>query len=217
MVLFAASFICCAAPRLDPEKNQALTFVAIDEADAGVPEQARPLAHSASPSQLSTASAVSKEGSAESLAKPISCTTDPPDPKPTSTRGWIRYEFALRAGQVTTRSTRILQLPKMRESERVVGQYAVELWIGCELLDRVRFNFPLELGDPANRGTSKRPLHSPPSFTSGSELSAVVWVPNVQRATRVELVNRIAGTRTALVWPPNPSVDGGESPKEAGN
>lgn len=216
LALTATFLVCCAAPRLDPENNQALTFVAVDEADAGVPGQSQPPVHSASPSQLSTASNGSQEGGEESSAKPISCTTDPPDPKPTSTRGWVKFEFAMRDGQITTRSTQVLQTPKLRESERIVGQYAVELWIGCELLDRIRFNFPFELGGSAVRG-SKRPLHSPPSFTSGSELRAVVWVPNVQRATRAELVNRIAGTRTSLVWPPNPSVGAGESSKDAGN
>jgi len=206
--LLAPTVLACSGARLDPEKNQALTFDTTSPSDAGVAtSSAQPTLQKAAPSQLAlngarTASTVAP-GGASSLAEPIRCTQDPPDPKPISARDWVALEFTYVNGEAKPRASHRLQTQKPRDSARVVGRYAVELWIGCELIERVRFSFPLQAAELPPRTGKRHELHEQPSFTARGELKATVLVPFSDRATRAELVDRSAGTRVELAWPPN--------------
>jgi hypothetical protein len=205
--LFAPALFACAGARLDPEKNQALTFDTTSPSDAGVPTTAQPLVKKAAPSQLASEAGngepTAAPGNPSPPAEPIRCTQDPPDPKPTSTRDWFALEFSYVDAAAKLRSARRVQTPRPRDSARVVGRYAVELWIGCELIDRVRFSFPLQAAELPPKTGTRRALHEQPSLTARAELTATVLVPSSDRATRAELVDRSAGTRVALAWPPN--------------
>ena len=44
-----------------------------------------------------------------------------------------------------------------------MGRFALELWIGRELIDRVRFDFPL-IAAEETPGVTRRPLHDAPSL-----------------------------------------------------
>jgi len=128
---------------------------------------------------------------------------DPPDPKPIHTREWVAYEFAFKEGVVELSSLRREQTTKPRDTARRVGRYAIELWIGCELIDRVRFSFPLQAAEqPPLRG-SRHTLNEQPSLTANAHLTSVALVPLDLRATRAELVDRGTGKRSSLAWPPN--------------
>jgi hypothetical protein len=82
---------------------------------------------------------------------------------------------------------------------RNMGRFAVELWIGRELIDRVRFDFPLlAMGEPS--AGKKRPLREPPSFRG--KLAATVLVPASQRVRRAIVLDRATGKETELSWPP---------------
>lgn len=205
--LLAPVVLACSGARLDPEKNQALTFDTTSPGDAGVANTAQPILQKAAPSQLALNGARTEStiipGGTSSLAEQIRCTQDPPDPKPTSARDWVELEFTYANGEAKPRASRRLQTAKPRDSARVVGRYAVELWIGCELIDRVRFSFPLQAGESPPKTGKRHELHEPPSFSAGGELKATVLVPFSDRATRAELVDRSAGTRVQLPWPPN--------------
>jgi hypothetical protein len=87
-------------------------------------------------------------------------------------------------------------------AERKIGRFAVELWVGNELVERVRFDFPLLAADPAPDGR-KHPLRQTPAFGPGAETSREVLVPASDRATRAVLVDRQSGHTTALPWPPD--------------
>jgi hypothetical protein len=207
----------CSGARLDPEKNQALTFITSGPSDAGVEPPMLPMSRKAVPSQpvpgASQEQAEAASGSQTPAAEPIRCTQDPPDPKPTSTRDWFAFEFKFVQGAAHLQSAHRVQTAKPRDAVRVVGRYAVELWIGCELLDRVRFSFPLQAAEgPANTGP-RHALHEQPSLTARGDLRATVLVPFSDRATRAELVDRSAGTREALAWPPDLNAGKGE-PKQ---
>jgi len=93
------------------------------------------------------------------------------------------------------------ELERATATERHVGRFAVELWVGAELIDRVRFDFPLLAADPAPQGR-KRPLRGEPSFGPGAETSRDVLVPVSDRATRAVLVDRLDGRTIPLPWPP---------------
>jgi hypothetical protein len=92
-------------------------------------------------------------------------------------------------------------LPRPVATARRVGRFAVELWIGRELVDRVRFDFPLLAGEGAPPEGARRPLHPAPSM-GGVESHERVRVPDSDRATYAVLVDRLAGTSQPLEWPP---------------
>lgn len=207
----------CATARLDPERNQALTFDTLPASDAGLQtEGPNTQGPKQSPSQPGTSAVenVSVKTDADAKGEPLTCTVDPPDPKPSHTRDWLVYTFVYKEGSTKVDSVKTEHIPKPRDTSRVMGRYAVELWIGCELVDRVRFAFPLQAAEPASTSSTRRPLHEPPSFTAHAELRTTVRVPLDPRATRAELVDRGTGQRTALSWPPNPPEQA--PPKPAG-
>lgn len=125
----------------------------------------------------------------------------PPDPPPLVTRSQWLYRFRYERGKVVVAGVVRRELERPTPTERHVGRFAVELWVGAELIDRVRFDFPLLAADPAPRGL-KRPLHEEPSFGPGAETSRDVLVPASDRATRAVLVDRLDGHSVPLPWPP---------------
>jgi hypothetical protein len=83
-----------------------------------------------------------------------------------------------------------------------MGRFAFELWIGRELIDRVRFDFPMTSADPAP-SERKRPLDEPPTFSAGADVDRTILVPATPRATRAVLVDRGTQKTTELPWPPD--------------
>jgi hypothetical protein len=196
----------CAGARLDPDRNQALTFDTTPSDDAGVtPPAASEVPVRAAASQPSVAEDKTRTPDAPMSSEPITCTVDPPDPKPLHTRDWIIYDFSYDKGKAELRSQRRERTAKPRDTARVVGRYAVELWIGCELVDRVRFSFPLQGAEQPKAQGTRHALHEQPSLTANARLATTVWVPFSLRATRAELVDRGAGTRSTIAWPPDMS------------
>jgi hypothetical protein len=106
---------------------------------------------------------------------------------------------------------RVFDVPRV--TPRRMGRYAIELWIGRELIDRVRFDFPLLAAEPVPSGPRK-PLEQPPSLAAGADVTSEVLVPDNPRATRAVLVDRATGETQVLPWPPDAPIDpvSGESP-----
>jgi len=204
--LLAPVALSCATARLDPERNQALTFDTVPASDAGLPvagssnPPVRAAASQPAASNVQNPVTLSDAGAA---SEPLTCTVDPPDPKPSHTRDWLVYEFEYSEANVKLVSQKAERLKKPRDTTRVMGRYAIELWIGCELIDRVRFGFPLQAAEAPMAKSRRHPLHEQPSLTAHARLRTTVRVPLELRATRAELVDRAAGQRTALAWPPN--------------
>jgi hypothetical protein len=201
----------CATAHFDPQRNQALTFDTASPNDAGIAQfTLQPTSMKSAPSQPgATEVGRQPQGSdAGPVADAIICTIDPPDPKPLHTREWIDYEFAFKEGTVEVQSVQLERTEKPRDTARVVGRYAVELWIGCELIDRVRFGFPLQAAEHPTPPGTRHALNEQPSLTANAHLARTVRVPHNLRATRAELVDRGTGKRSSLAWPPNlPSAE----------
>jgi hypothetical protein len=104
-------------------------------------------------------------------------------------------------GEITVERVARVELPAPAASPRRMGRFAVELWIGQELVDRVRFDFPLLAADVAEG--RKRPLHDSPRFAPGADTRTTVRVPGSERATRALLVDRLTARVVPLEWPPN--------------
>ena len=213
--------LSCAGARLDPEHNQALTFDTVPVSDAGLPTEGsneHAVKHAPSQPASPVVEIQSAPSDAGNASEPLTCTVDPPDPKPSHTRDWLVYEFAYKEGSVNVHSQKLERIGKPRDSARVMGRYSIELWIGCELVDRVRFGFPFQAAEPAKPPSTRHPLHEPPSFTAHAELRTTVRVPLELRATRAELVDRGTGQRTILAWPPNlPKTTPAEPARNAPN
>src|SRR5258708_1961988 len=124
-----------------------------------------------------------------------------PDPVPLLTRSQWDFVFEYDRGAVRVASFRPIVEPKPVATARRVGRFAVELWLGRELVDRVRFDFPLlAVSDPEPAG--HRPLHGGPSFGPGARTSATVRVPARHRATSARLLDRATGHVTPIPSPP---------------
>jgi hypothetical protein len=121
----------------------------------------------------------------------------PPDPEPLSrTKQW-RYEIGYEKGRVAVRSVAAVQYRSPVVTARRMGRYAIELWIGKELIDRVRFDFPLLAAEEAEPGEGV------PSLAAGAVVTRSILVPDSERATSAVLIDRATGERIDLSWPPD--------------
>lgn len=116
-------------------------------------------------------------------------------PDPPALRERAQYVVDLRwvRGEVYLVSMNVVTLPAPRESPRVMGRFALELYEGGTLLERVRFDFPLLGAVDADRGAKLSP-----------KLSTRVGVmfPATSRGTHLELWDRATDTRWPVPWPP---------------
>ncbi|HEY3494193.1 MAG TPA: hypothetical protein VGK73_05890 [Polyangiaceae bacterium] len=124
----------------------------------------------------------------------------PPDPEALRTRDQVEYTLVYEKGQVRVGSVRRLLFLQPVVTARKMGRYAVELWVGRELLERVRFDFPMLAAEEPDVG-QPRPLREPPPLTKGP-IEATVLVPFSARARRAVLLDRATGTELELTWPP---------------
>jgi hypothetical protein len=122
-----------------------------------------------------------------------------PDPTPLVTRHQWVVDLGYREGVVSFRGARRAEIPKAITTPRMMGRFALELYVGKELIDRVRFDFPL-LGADELAGGERR-WDSPPSFERRLSTTAAVMFPHSERATRVVLVDRASGRVWSLPWP----------------
>jgi len=124
-------------------------------------------------------------------------------------RQWV-LDLLYRDGDVTLRGARSISLPRPTATPRAMGRFAVELYVGPTLLDRVRFDFPLLGGGEFSE--ERRRWDSPVSFERHLASSAAVMMPESDRSTRVLLVDRASGRTWAIPWPPNAAPDAGAIP-----
>jgi hypothetical protein len=104
----------------------------------------------------------------------------------------LRYEQGrLAVTRVTQERSR-----KRESTVRRLGRFSAELWIGCELLERVNFDFPL-LGTESIKPTPTDPR--PPDFERNARFDTAIRLPNSERATRLELYDRTRDEKDALL------------------
>jgi hypothetical protein len=130
-----------------------------------------------------------------------------PDPVPLVTRHLWVVDLGYRSGVVVFGGARRVELAKPAGTSRAMGRFALELFIGKELIDRVRFDFPL-LGADEFADTPRR-WDSPPSFERLLSTRTAVILPHSERATRAVLVDRATGNVWALPWPFATGADAG--------
>jgi hypothetical protein len=126
-----------------------------------------------------------------------------PDPAVSASKTQWIFDIAHKNGKNTITRVRSVKLEQAVSTARVTGRYAIELYIGKQLLDRVRFNVPLTGDGPSER--ANRRVFSRPTFENVSTRLRVQITDN-PRATDVVLVDRATGESQRFWWPP--SADG---------
>lgn len=119
--------------------------------------------------------------------------SDPPDPPPLRMTSQIDYELEFNKGEVSIVSQRSLDLAAPQSTPRRLGRFAFELWSGAQLIERVRFDFPL-LG-ASQPGEEDR-------LEAGLMSRTTVRIPASARATRARILDRKTRKAVMVPWPP---------------
>jgi hypothetical protein len=125
---------------------------------------------------------------------------DLPDPEPL--RSQVQYDFVLEfnKGEIHVLSIEEIRLTKPQSTPRRMGRFAFELWSGAELVERVRFDFPL-MGATGARDEDV--------LAKGLSAQTKVRVPAEVRTAFARIVDRKTREEIEIEWPPVP----GEKPK----
>jgi hypothetical protein len=129
---------------------------------------------------------------------------DPPVSK--STKHWV-FEIDVKSGVVSLGKAHAATTQKPEATPRVMGRYALEIYSGRELLDRVRFNVP-GLGDGPR--DDKRVLKRPSMDRITTHFS--VRIADNPRTNWARVVDRATGDEVYIAWPPDappPAADAG--------
>lgn len=129
----------------------------------------------------------------------------PPDPPPLSEREqWV---FVLRwsKNEPYLVSIQKTDMGAPHPTPRVMGRFALELYEGPTLIERVRFNFPMLGGGPEPMDAGWK---APPRFEPGLTTRIGVLFPATKRGTRLELWDRATDRRWPLPWPPKTGIYG---------
>ncbi|MBK8252184.1 MAG: hypothetical protein IPK82_05895 [Polyangiaceae bacterium] len=123
----------------------------------------------------------------------------PDPPVHTSDKQWV-FEIKYDKGVRSIERVKSISLSKPAGSPRQMGRFAVEFWVGKELLDRVRFDVPL-LGDDTGERDPKRPKKKPTFAQVTTKLK--VQMADHSRATVMTFVDRASGDTQKYFWPPD--------------
>jgi len=133
----------------------------------------------------------------------------PPDPTPLTERAWWVYPVTYDRGTLRVEPPALECLTRPAASARRMGRFAFELWLGAELIERIRFDFPLLAAEVPRTG-EHGPLRQEPSFAPGARVSVTVRVPASPRALRAHILDRATGQTTEVDWPPGAPGTGTE-------
>ena len=122
----------------------------------------------------------------------------PPDPPPLSEREQWVFDLRWDRGDVYLLEVHKTDMGAPHVTPRVMGRFALELFEGPTLIERVRFDFPM-LGVPDGPDAGMR---TAPRFEPKLRTRIGVLFPATKRGTRLELWDRARDVRMPLPWPP---------------
>jgi len=134
----------------------------------------------------------------------ITITKTPPDPPALVEKSQWVYDLRWDRGDVWLLGVHPLELAAPQATPRVMGRFAIELFEGPTLIERVRFDFPLMATSEADGSAA---------FLSKLRTRIGVVFPATKRGTRLELWDRATNRRWSLPWPPS----GPDAPPVAGD
>ena len=126
----------------------------------------------------------------------------PPDPPPMIERKQWVFDLRYAKGDLFLVGVHPVDLGAPQATPRAMGRFAIELFEGPTLIERVRFDFPfLGAGEQPQDGGGYVPRFEP-KVTS----RIGVMFPATKRGTRLELWDRATDQRWPLPWPPAESA-----------
>jgi hypothetical protein len=131
---------------------------------------------------------------------------DLPDPPPLSERAQWSYPVSYDRGTIRVGEPELVCLPRPQSTPRRIGRFAFELWLGHELVERLRFDFPLLASEEPPEGP-RRQLREPPRFAPGARVSVTLRVPASERAATARILDRATGETSEVSWPPPSGAD----------
>ena len=134
---------------------------------------------------------------ARDAGSPISKT--PPDPPPMTERQQWVFDLRWDRGDIYLIEIHKVDMAGPHQTPRVMGRFALELFEGPTVIERVRFDFPM-LGPPPE--ASDAGLKTPPRFEPKLRTRIGVLFPATKRGTKLELWDRATNVRMPLPWPP---------------
>ena len=192
--------------RLVRAQRRAFTFLVLTGLSASVPLFG--VAQAKDPAARTDAGLVSDAGAAAEAGTHAASRRIPPDPPAMSEREQWVFDLRWQAGEVYLVQVHKTDMGGPHPTPRVMGRFALELYEGPTLIERVRFDFPL-LGVPEAPDAGWR---TPPRLEPKLKTRIGVLFPATKRGTRLELWDRARDQRWPLPWPPKEgvlSVDGG--------
>ena len=122
----------------------------------------------------------------------------PPDPPAMTERYQWVFDLRWDRGDVYLLEVHKVDMGGPHTTPRVMGRFALELFEGPTLIERVRFDFPM-LGVPEGPDAGMR---TAPRFEPKLRTRIGVFFPATKRGTKLELWDRAKDTRVSLPWPP---------------
>lgn len=122
----------------------------------------------------------------------------PPDPPAMNEREQWVFDLRWDRGEVYLLAVHKMDMGNPHPTPRVMGRFALELFEGPTLIERVRFDFPM-------LGVSETPdsgFTTPPRFEPKLKTRIGVLFPATKRGTKLELWDRARDVRWTLPWPP---------------
>ena len=137
----------------------------------------------------------------------------PPDPPAMAEREQWVFDLRWDRGETYLLGVHKVDMGAPHSTPRVMGRFALELFEGPTLIERVRFDFPM-LGPPESVVDAGPPgmRTAPARFEPKLKTRIGVLFPATKRGTKLELWDRARDVRVALPWPPKEgpaSPDGG--------
>lgn len=128
-----------------------------------------------------------KEEPPKAVERPVQT----PDPPPTRTRAFVRMALKFESGQASLLEAVPVELEEETAAARRFGRFALEAMDGDELVERVRFDFPLLA--PTDKESKV--------FEQGLTTKTTVLFPDLSDRTELFLVDGETGARERLPWP----------------
>ncbi len=129
----------------------------------------------------------------------------PPDPPAMSEREQWVFDLRWDRGEVYLIEVHKVDMGSPHPTPRAMGRFALELFEGPTLIERVRFDFPM-LGVPEASDAGMRTV---PRFEPKLKTRIGVLFPATKRGTKLELWDRARDVRWPLPWPPKEGPAGG--------
>lgn len=135
----------------------------------------------------------------------------PADPAPMQER--MQWVFVLRwaRSEVYLVSVHKTDMGSPHPTARVMGRFALELFEGPTMIERVRFDFPGLGAEEASDGGFRAPVR----ILRKLDTRIGVFFPATKRGTRLELWDRATNRRWPLPWPPTEGTFS-DSPSDGG-